>query len=51
MNMVCALAFQCCEHLNRAFVVERETAERLSLEIVSVVPVRQGRRCDGNLRL
>lgn len=34
------LAFQCCEHLNRALVVERETAERLSLEIVSVVPVR-----------
>jgi uncharacterized protein (TIGR01440 family) len=35
-----SLAFQCCEHLNRALVVERETAERLSLEIVSVVPVR-----------
>lgn len=35
------LAFQCCEHLNRALVVERETAERLSLELVSVVPVRK----------
>ena len=23
-----ALAFQCCEHLNRALVVERETMER-----------------------
>lgn len=35
-----SLAFQCCEHLNRALVVERETAERYGLEIVSVVPVR-----------
>ncbi len=35
-----SLAFQCCEHLNRALVVERETAERLSLEMVSVIPVR-----------
>ncbi|MBM4761541.1 TIGR01440 family protein [Bacillus sp. B15-48] len=34
------LAFQCCEHLNRALVVERATAERLQLEEVSVVPVR-----------
>ena len=30
------LAFQCCEHLNRALVVERETAP--SAEIVNVVP-------------
>jgi len=36
-----ALAFQCCEHLNRALVVERETAEKNLLEIVSVVPVRK----------
>ncbi|MCQ6274608.1 TIGR01440 family protein [Bacillus sp. V3B] len=36
-----ALAFQCCEHLNRALVVERETAEKYFLEIVSVVPVRK----------
>nr|WP_295973212.1 TIGR01440 family protein [uncultured Bacillus sp.] len=35
-----SLAFQCCEHLNRALVVEKETAERLALEAVSVVPVR-----------
>ncbi|WP_010648371.1 TIGR01440 family protein [Oceanobacillus massiliensis] len=34
------LAFQCCEHLNRALVVERETAARYMLEQVSVVPVR-----------
>jgi uncharacterized protein (TIGR01440 family) len=34
------LAFQCCEHLNRALVVERETAMSYSLEEVSVVPVR-----------
>lgn len=33
------LAFQCCEHLNRALVVERETMERFQLEEVSVVPV------------
>jgi uncharacterized protein (TIGR01440 family) len=34
-----AAAFQCCEHLNRALVVERLTAERYGLEPVSVVPV------------
>lgn len=32
------LAVQCCEHLNRALVVERELARRERLEIVSVVP-------------
>jgi len=37
------LAFQCCEHLNRALVVERELTENKKgpgqeLEIVSVVP-------------
>ena len=32
------LAAQCCEHLNRARVVEREAAERFNLEIVSAVP-------------
>lgn len=35
------LAFQCCEHLNRALVVERETADKKGWEEVSVVPVRQ----------
>lgn len=33
------LAFQCCEHLNRALVVERETAAKRNFEIVSVIPV------------
>ncbi len=32
------LAAQCCEHLNRALIVEREAAERYGLEIVNVVP-------------
>ena len=31
-------AFQCCEHLNRALVVERRTAEKYGLEIVCAVP-------------
>jgi uncharacterized protein (TIGR01440 family) len=34
------LAFQCCEHLNRALVVQRKTAKSLSLDEVTVVPVR-----------
>jgi uncharacterized protein (TIGR01440 family) len=34
------LAFQCCEHLNRALVVEKKTAVENKLEIVSVIPVR-----------
>jgi uncharacterized protein (TIGR01440 family) len=34
------LAFQACEHINRAVVVERETAKRFSLEEVTVVPIR-----------
>lgn len=33
------LAFQCCEHLNRALVVERATALKRNDEIVSVIPV------------
>ncbi|MDA8441367.1 MAG: TIGR01440 family protein [Peptococcaceae bacterium] len=32
-------AFQCCEHLNRALVVNRGTADKYSLPEVSVVPV------------
>ena len=32
------LAAQCCEHLNRALVVEREVADLLGLEIVNVEP-------------
>ena len=33
-----SLAFQCCEHLNRALVMERSVAERYGYEIVCVVP-------------
>ena len=33
-----ACAFQCCEHLNRALVMEREAAEKYGYEIVCVVP-------------
>jgi uncharacterized protein (TIGR01440 family) len=33
------LAVQCCEHLNRALVVEKQAAERYQLEPVMVVPV------------
>lgn len=33
-----ALAAQCCEHLNRALIIEKETAIKLNLEIVNVVP-------------
>ncbi len=32
------LACQCCEHLNRALVVERECAEKYGLDEVCVVP-------------
>lgn len=35
------LAVQCCEHLNRALVVERDTMEAYGLEQVTVVPVPQ----------
>ena len=32
------LAVQCCEHLNRALIMERETAEAKGYEIVNVMP-------------
>ena len=32
------LAVQCCEHLNRALILEREAAEQRSYEIVNVMP-------------
>lgn len=35
-----ALAYQCCEHLNRALVVEREIAEKNNFTEVAVIPVR-----------
>lgn len=31
--------YQCCEHLNRALVIDHDTAVRLQLEIVHAVPV------------
>ena len=33
-----ALAAQCCEHLNRALIIESETAERYGYEPVNVIP-------------
>ncbi|WP_324332389.1 TIGR01440 family protein [Methylomusa anaerophila] len=33
------LAVQCCEHLNRALVVERAVMEKYNLEEVTVIPV------------
>lgn len=35
------IAFQCCEHLNRALVVEKETMRLFRLDEVTVVPVPQ----------
>ena len=35
------IAFQCCEHLNRALVLERETMQRFGYEEVAVIPVPQ----------
>ena len=32
------LACQCCEHLNRAIIIEKECSEKYGLEIVNVVP-------------
>lgn len=32
------IAAQCCEHLNRAIIIEKEKADALSLEQVCVVP-------------
>ena len=32
------LAVQCCEHLNRALIIEREAAEQRGYEIVNVMP-------------
>lgn len=36
-----AVAFQCCEHLNRALVLPREIAEQRGYDEVSVVPVHK----------
>ena len=32
------IAAQCCEHLNRALIIEQECAQKYGYEIVSVVP-------------
>ena len=32
------LAVGCCEHLNRAVIIEKEAAEKYGFEIVSVIP-------------
>lgn len=32
------LAAQCCEHLNRALIIEQAAAEKYGLEVVNVVP-------------
>ena len=32
------LAAQCCEHLNRALIIEREAAEKFGYEEVNVIP-------------
>lgn len=32
------LAAQCCEHLNRAIIIEKELAKELRIDIVNVVP-------------
>jgi len=32
------LAVQCCEHLNRVLIMERESAEKRGCEVVNVVP-------------
>lgn len=41
-SMLCSkgiyLAVQCCEHLNRALVIEHKLARKLNLEIVNAVP-------------
>lgn len=34
-----SLAIQCCEHLNRALVVEQAVAEKYNLDVVTVIPV------------
>ena len=39
------LAAQCCEHLNRALIVERSTAEKFGYEIVCVKPQPKAGGC------
>ncbi|AXF56387.1 TIGR01440 family protein [Salicibibacter kimchii] len=37
----CFVAYQGCEHINRALIVSRDYAEKHDLEIVSVIPCRR----------
>lgn len=37
-NLGIYLAAQCCEHLNRALIIEYEAAQKYGLEIVNVIP-------------
>lgn len=34
------LAFQGCEHINRALTIERQAADKFNLDLVSVIPVQ-----------
>jgi uncharacterized protein (TIGR01440 family) len=36
-----SLAFQCCEHLNRAIVIEKSDQNKQLVEEVAVIPVRE----------
>ena len=42
------LAAQCCEHLNRAIVIEQEAAEKYGYEQVNAVPAAPCGRQLGN---
>ncbi|MDT8860440.1 TIGR01440 family protein [Alkalihalobacillus sp. MEB130] len=35
------LAFQCCEHLNRALVLDEKVAKQRGYELVSAIPIRK----------
>ena len=39
--MVLILAFQCCEHLNRSLVIERDLLEKKNLTEVNAIPVKR----------
>ena len=44
------LAAQCCEHLNRALILETEAAEKFGYDIVNVRPWAHDRRGRADLR-
>ena len=45
------LAAQCCEHLNRALIVERAAAEKFGLDEVNVIPQPKAGGSFGTLRI